>query len=167
MDPYGIRQIVKYIQTNCKRTLTPRQVEQLREMVRLREYNIYKLRILYRIAIDNFVYPECPHCREAIKTQEDLTIDHIVPRAKGGTDAIENLQPMHKKCNSNKGCELPENTTCPEISIKKHHKPHNTPKHKEREIIKSRTPEELYQKCKKIDQARTCKHHANARCHNR
>lgn len=161
MDPYGIRQIVKYIQTNCKTTLTPRQTEQLREIVHMREYNIYKLRILYRIAIDNFVYPECPHCRKAIKTQEDLTIDHIVPRAKGGTDNIENLQPMHKTCNSNKGCTLPEVTTCASVPVKKHRKPHNEPKHKERGIVKSRTPEELYNKCKKIDQARVHKYHIN------
>ena len=165
MDSYGIRQIVKYIQHNCRTTLTPRQSDQLREITRMREYNIYKLRILYRIAIDNFVYPECPHCHKAIKIQEDLTIDHIVPRAKGGTDSIENLQPMHKTCNSNKGCQLPEVTTCDNVPVKKHRKPRNEPKHKEREIVKSRTPEELYTKCRKIDQARAQKHHTMMRVH--
>ena len=163
MDTYGIRQVIHYIQNNCKTTLTPRQAEQLREILRLHEYNIYKLRIIYRIAIDNLVYPECPHCRKAIKTQDELTIDHIVPRSKGGTDNVENLQPMHKKCNSDKGSVMPEVTECSATPVKKHRKKHNLPKHKEREIVKSRTPEELYQKCKRIDRARTAKCHSSAR----
>ena len=167
MDSYGIRQIIKYIQHNCKTTLTPRQTEQLREILNRREYNIYKLRIVYRIAIDNLVYPECPCCHKAITTQEDFTIDHIIPRALGGTDEIENLQPMHKKCNSHKGCTMPEQTTCSKTPVTKHHKRHNTAKNKEHEIVKSRTPEELYQKCKRIDQARATKYRASSNCHTR
>jgi 5-methylcytosine-specific restriction endonuclease McrA len=31
------------------------------------------------------------------------TIDHIVPRALGGTDDIDNLVPAHKRCNSSRG----------------------------------------------------------------
>ena len=165
MDNKGIKQLIQYIEHNCRTTLTPKQVEQLREIKRLNEYNIYKVRILYRIAIDNLVYPECPYCKKPIKTQDEFTIDHIIPRAKGGMDNIENLQPMHKLCNSDKGCEIPTITVCTEVPVKKHRKNHNTPKRKEREIVKSRTPEELYQKCQKIDQARKSKCHANGNHH--
>ena len=158
MDNNGIKQIIKFIENNCWTTLTPKQFEKLREMKHMPEYDISKVRLLYRIAIDNFVFPECPYCHEAIQTQEDLTIDHIIPRANGGTDDIKNLQPMHKHCNCDKGCAMPEVTTCDEVPVKKHRKPRNNKKHKQREIIKSRTPEELYNKCRRADYTRTGKH---------
>jgi 5-methylcytosine-specific restriction endonuclease McrA len=31
-----------------------------------------------------------------------FSIDHIIKLADGGTHAVSNLQPMHKKCNSEK-----------------------------------------------------------------
>ncbi len=37
-----------------------------------------------------------------------LTIDHIVPRAHGGSNKLYNLQPMCSPCNSAKGDKLPE-----------------------------------------------------------
>lgn len=33
----------------------------------------------------------------------DLTLDHIVPRSKGGTDDADNLQTLCQRCNSKKG----------------------------------------------------------------
>ena len=33
----------------------------------------------------------------------DLTIDHVVPRSRGGTDHLENLQLLCAACNSIKG----------------------------------------------------------------
>ena len=32
-----------------------------------------------------------------------LTVDHIIPRSKGGTDDLDNLQPMCYLCNTKKG----------------------------------------------------------------
>lgn len=40
----------------------------------------------------------CAHCG----TTERIERDHIIPLAKGGTDAIENIQPLCRTCNARK-----------------------------------------------------------------
>jgi 5-methylcytosine-specific restriction endonuclease McrA len=45
----------------------------------------------------------CSICLKDIRFREDLTIDHITPRSKGGTSSLDNLQPAHKICNQKKG----------------------------------------------------------------
>ena len=41
----------------------------------------------------------CKHCGG----WEHLSVDHIQPRAKGGTDDLDNLQTLCRTCNSRKG----------------------------------------------------------------
>lgn len=35
----------------------------------------------------------------------DLTVDHIVPLSLGGSNTIDNVQPLCRTCNGIKGCE--------------------------------------------------------------
>lgn len=45
----------------------------------------------------------CAACRSV----DDITIDHVQPVAKGGTDDLTNLQPLCRSCNSRKGSRWP------------------------------------------------------------
>ena len=47
------------------------------------------------------VYYQCVSCNGWF-TKSQITVDHRIPKRKGGTDDIWNLQPMCKHCNSSK-----------------------------------------------------------------
>ena len=47
--------------------------------------------------------PHCIFCKKHIKDALDLTIDHIVPKIKGGSDSIDNTALCCKNCNDEKG----------------------------------------------------------------
>jgi 5-methylcytosine-specific restriction endonuclease McrA len=43
----------------------------------------------------------CHLCKEDIVGQ--VSVDHLIPRSRGGTDDIENLRPAHLECNKRRG----------------------------------------------------------------
>lgn len=47
---------------------------------------------------------EAPHAR--IWAKQRATLDHIIPRSKGGADTTENLQLTHARCNKIKGNQI-------------------------------------------------------------
>ncbi len=86
-------------------------------IVRLRQY----VRVPYRQILlsrknvlrrDHF---RCQYCG----AKEHLTIDHVMPKSRGGKDTWENLTTACTRCNSRKGCRTPE-----EASMPLHRRPH-------------------------------------------
>lgn len=45
----------------------------------------------------------CALCGKPIESKEELTVDHIIPRAMGGATIHGNCQLAHKSCNVRKG----------------------------------------------------------------
>ncbi len=61
----------------------------------------------------------CQYCRST----QSLTIDHVVPKTKGGTDTWENLVCACVRCNNKKGDRTPDQTRMK--LIKKPKRPHH------------------------------------------
>ena len=56
-----------------------------------------------------------------IKKGEQLTVDHVIPKSRGGEKSWTNLVAACKKCNQKKGCRTPQE--CGMIPIRKPTKP--------------------------------------------
>ncbi|ARM30128.1 HNH endonuclease [Prosthecochloris sp. HL-130-GSB] len=59
---------------------------------------------------DNF---KCQYCG---RTDRTLTIDHVVPRSRGGEDSWENLITACSPCNTKKGNRTPEEASMPPLN---------------------------------------------------
>lgn len=75
-------------------------------VIRLKKYaNIpFKRIVLARKNIFKRDGNKCVYCG----SHSDLTIDHVVPKSKGGADTWENLVTACNKCNNKKGDRTPE-----------------------------------------------------------
>lgn len=60
-----------------------------------------------RAVRDKIFKRDCYRCREC-GSEEELTIDHIIPKAAGGTNAQKNLQVLCSPCNNAKADMVPE-----------------------------------------------------------
>lgn len=58
------------------------------------------------LAYRHFIYQRDGHRCVTCGTDQDLSIDHILPVSKGGTNDLANLQTMCRPCNSRKGARV-------------------------------------------------------------
>lgn len=72
---------------------------------RLKEQKVGIVRLADVLALHGRV---CSICAEEIRHESQLTLDHVVPLARGGAHSLENLRPAHRACNSWKGDRLPD-----------------------------------------------------------
>uniref|UniRef100_A0A6M3IY00 Putative homing endonuclease n=1 Tax=viral metagenome TaxID=1070528 RepID=A0A6M3IY00_9ZZZZ len=84
----------------------PKRIAHLKSRRYAREQGAVGFHILedwnnLKVEFDN----RCAFCRKKTK----LTKDHIIPLSEGGTDWIENIQPLCKSCNSKKWKHIYEN----------------------------------------------------------
>jgi len=57
----------------------------------------------YRILIKQGRFPICYLCGKPIKKQNEVSQDHLIPKALSGKTVEENLCICHKLCNNKKG----------------------------------------------------------------
>ena len=64
------------------------------------------------LARDNYV---CQYCGQTA-SKGDLTVDHVVPRCRGGETVWENVAAACMRCNQRKGSRTPEEANMPLLS---------------------------------------------------
>lgn len=45
----------------------------------------------------------CWICFRPIAQKSDMTLDHVVPKSRGGTNRLDNVRAAHKLCNNQRG----------------------------------------------------------------
>ncbi|MCH8556495.1 MAG: HNH endonuclease [Balneolia bacterium] len=83
-------------------------------VIRLRKYARipYKFIVLSRKNVMKRDGMKCQYC----KSGRDLTIDHVIPKSRGGADSWENLVTACNKCNNKKGNKTPREANMPLLS---------------------------------------------------
>lgn len=87
-------------------------------IIRLSTY----VRVTFRrveLSRKNILRRDNARCQYCGKTNPPLTIDHIIPKSRGGEDTWENLITACMKCNNRKGNRTPDEAGMPLLTIPK------------------------------------------------
>lgn len=68
--------------------------------------------VTYARLIDPFVAGEpCGICRQPMRWEQRIEIDHVIPVSAGGRSTAGNLRWVHGRCNKSKGAKVPDLST--------------------------------------------------------
>lgn len=82
-----------------KQNASPYNGDHVYWAIRTEKYSGFPHRVSKLIRIQ---YGCCKWCKESFTPTDNIEIDHIIPRAKGGSDRYNNLQVLHKHCHIQK-----------------------------------------------------------------
>lgn len=82
----------------CKSVRSGKKVKRIfiKHLGKIKGYSPIKERDIKKLFL------EYNNCCAICKSKENLTIDHIIPRSKGGLNVLDNLQILCKGCNNKK-----------------------------------------------------------------
>jgi 5-methylcytosine-specific restriction endonuclease McrA len=92
-------------------------------VIRLRQY----VRVPYaEIALTrkNLLHRDSHTCQYCKYTGDELTLDHVIPRSRGGPDSWENMVVACVRCNVKKGNRTPKEAAMP--LLKQPRRPHSS-----------------------------------------
>jgi 5-methylcytosine-specific restriction endonuclease McrA len=92
-------------------------------VIRLRQY----VRVPYvEIALTrkNLLHRDANSCQYCRKSGEEMTLDHVIPRSRGGQDTWENIVVACVRCNVRKGSRTPKEAEMP--LLKQPSRPHSS-----------------------------------------
>jgi 5-methylcytosine-specific restriction endonuclease McrA len=94
----------------------------LPSVIRLLKYYRVPYRMI-ELSRKNIIRRDNYRCQYCGKKTSTLTIDHVIPKSRGGTDTWDNLVAACVKCNNKKGNRTPSEANMP--LLKKPRKPNH------------------------------------------
>jgi 5-methylcytosine-specific restriction endonuclease McrA len=76
----------------------------------IRLFTQFRNRQIVKFSRENVFYRDrfqCQYCAQTF-VRSELTLDHVIPRSKGGTTSWDNVVSCCKSCNNKKGDKLPQ-----------------------------------------------------------
>jgi len=92
-----------WAQANPERHTLIRRQGHTKRRARLQGQTVSTVDLAAVLARDGMV---CHICTEPIESLADLHFDHVIPLAKGGPHAMDNISPAHAICNMRKGARI-------------------------------------------------------------
>jgi 5-methylcytosine-specific restriction endonuclease McrA len=97
-------EVIEYDHTEIR---TPREILRAPSVIRL-QYHIRRPRPRVRLSRREVFARDGHTCQYCGHQTHDLTLDHVVPRHRGGAHSWDNLVAACKACNHRKGGRLPD-----------------------------------------------------------